>query len=536
MKFERLVLPFIALALFAGGLLGTTACVKKSSTLEYGLDVKETLRINLQVEPPTLDWNKSVDTTSSLIQFNIMESLVDYNLSDPELGTIPGLATEWKPSQGAKVWTFTLRKGVKWTDGVEFSAQHVIDGWERLLNPATASEYAYFLYDVKNARAYSQGKIKDFKEVGVRANDQGQLVVELEQPMGYFPLLLTHHSTFPIRKDIVEKFGDRWTDPANIVTLGPYKLKIWDHDKNIVLERNENYYGEKAKIKYILGYMINEFSTAINLAQAGKLDFQQELPAKELPLLRKLSMFHQQPSLATYYYGFNTRKPPFNNVKVRQAFAHAIDRKQVTDLLNAGHAPLSSWVPTGMFGYENEIGLKFDLEKAKKLLAEAGYKDLSKFPRVTLAFNTNENHQRIAENVQAQVKKNLGIQVEIANEEWKVYLSRLHNDTPSIYRMGWLADYPDPSTFMSLMTSFSDNNHTGWASKKYDDLVAAGGKSLVKEERRKLYAEAQKILTEEEVPVFPVYSSVRHVLVSERCKDFPFSSIERWIFKGVSFK
>jgi oligopeptide transport system substrate-binding protein len=530
MGIQRVFVAIAAIVLFS------TACVKKSTSLEYGLDVKETLRVNLQTEPPSLDWNKSVDTTSAMIQFNIMDSLIDYNLNDPELSLAPALATKWEASQGAKVWTFTLRKDVKWTDGVAFTGQHVIDGWERLLNPQTASEYAYFLYDVKNARAYSQGKIKDFKQVGVKVNDNGDLVVELEQPSGFFPMLLTHHSTMPIRKDIVEKFGDKWTDPANIVTLGPYKLKIWDHDKNIVLERNEGYYGEKAKIKYVLGYMINEFSTAINLFQGGKLDFQQELPAKELPILRKQPGFHQNPSLQTYYYGFNTKKPPFNNVKVRQAFVHAVDRKQITDLLNAGHAPLSSWVPVGMFGYEPEIGLKFDVEKAKQLLAEAGYKDMSNFPRVTLAFNTNENHQRIAENVQAQIKKNLGVQVEIANEEWKVYLSRLKTDTPNIYRMGWLGDYPDPATFMSLMTSFSENNHTGWTSKKYDDLVALAGRSLDKEERRKTYAQAQKLLTEEDAPVMPIYSGVRHALVSERCVNFPFSSIERWIFKGVSFK
>ena len=161
MGFTRSFLPLaISLTLF-------TACTKKSDTLEYGLDVKDTLRINLQTEPPSLDWSKSTDTTSAMIENNIMEGLVEYDLKDPDLGTIPALATEWKPSQNAKVWTFTLRKGVKWTDGVEFTGQHVIDGWERLLKPATASEYAYFLFDVKNARAYNGGKLKDFKQVGI---------------------------------------------------------------------------------------------------------------------------------------------------------------------------------------------------------------------------------------------------------------------------------------------------------------------------------------------------------------------------------
>jgi oligopeptide transport system substrate-binding protein len=510
-------------------------CTKKSG-LEYGLELKDTLRVNINSEPPSLDWSKSTDTTSSTVTNNLMDGLTEYNLSDPDLGVVGALATEWKPSENAKVWTFTLRKGVKWTDGVEFNGQQVIDGWERLLNPATASEYAYFLFDVKNGKAYNSGKIKDFKEVGVKLNDQGQLVVELEKPMGFFPMLLTHHSTYPIRKDVIEKHGDKWTEPGNIVTLGAYKLKIWDHDKNIVLERFDDYYGDKAKIKNVLLYMINEFSTAVNLFDAGKLDFQPELPAKELPILKTKPGFRKNTLLSSYYYGFNTRKPPFNNVKIRKAFVMAVDRKQITDLLAADHVPMSGWIPKGMFGYEEDAGLKFDPEQAKKLLEEAGFKDRAKFPRVNLAFNTNENHQRIAENVQAQIKKNLGIEIQLQNEEWKVYLNRLRTDVPSIYRLGWLADYPDPSTFMSLMTTDSEQNHTGWGNKKYDELVSEGGAELDKEKRRKIYSEAQKILTHDDVPVLPVYSSARQVLVSDRVQNFPLNSIERYLYKGVSFK
>lgn len=528
---NRLVLTLASVALLA------SACTKKNSgSLEYGLDVKDTLRINLEQEPPSLDWSKSTDTVSSMIENNIMEGLVDYNLKDPELNVVPALATAWKSSADAKIWTFTLRKGVKWSDGIEFSGQQVIDGWERVLNPATASEYGYFLFAVKNARAYNGGKLKDFKQVGVRLNDAGELVVELEQPMSYFPLLLTHHSTYPLRKDVVDKHGDKWTDPGKIVTLGAYKLKVWEHDKAIVLERFDDYYGEKAKIKNVLGYMINEYSTAMNLSDAGKLDFQPSLPFKELPLLRSKPGFRQVSSLAMYYYGLNTRKPPFNDPKVRKAFGHAVDRKQITDLLAAGHAPLTGWVPSGMFGYENERGLKYDPALAAKLLDEAGFKDRAKFPRITLAFNTNENHQRIAENVQAQFKKNLGIEIQLSNEEWKVYLKRLKSDTPSIYRMGWLADYPDPSTFVDLMTSFSENNHTGWGNKHYDESVKNGAMFLDKEKRRLAYSEAQKILTEDDVPVLPIYSAVRHIILSERVDNFPVTPLERWVFKGVTFK
>ncbi len=514
----------------------STGCTKKEGKADYGLPLSETLRINILQEPPSLDWSKSVDTTSSLIENNIMEGLVEYDLNDPELSLVPALATAWKPNSTASIWNITLRKGVKWTDGVDFTAQHVIDGWERLLNPATASQYAYFLFGVKNAQKYNEGKITDFSQVGIRADADGNLVVELEKPKGYFPYLLAHHATFPIRKDVVEKHKDRWTDPENIVTLGAYRLKIWDHDKAIVLERNEGYYGEKAKTKYVLAYMINEMSTAINLFDSGKLDFQSSLPSRELRQLRSRKEYREAGTLGIYYYGFNTRTPPFNDVRVRRAFAHAIDRKQITDMLAGGQIPLSGWVPVGMFGYEADRGLKFDPELANKLLEEAGFKDRSKFPKIKLGFNTNEDHQRVAENVQAQIRKNLGLDIELANEEWKVYLASLKSNPPSIYRLGWLADYPDPDNFMNLMSSASENNHTGWSSKTYDSYVDKAVSMTNKEERRKTYSEAQKFLTEMEVPAVPIYSMVSQILVSPRVEGLKENPLTRYIFKGVSLK
>ena len=532
MKFlmNRMALLFLATSFLS------VACTKNSGRLEYGLDVKETLRINVDQEPPSLDWHKSSDTTSSTITVNTMEGLTKYDLKDPNLNLIPGLATEWTSSKNATVWTLTPRKGVKWTDGVEFTAQQVLDGWERLLNPKTASTYSYFLFNVKNAKEYNEGKITDFSQVGVKINQAGQIVVELKSPMSYFPYLLTHHSTYPIRKDVVEKGGDKWTEPENIVTLGPYKLIRWDHDKALVLERNEGYYGEKAKTKNVIAYFINEYSTALNLFNGGKLDFQHNLPTKELAQLKNDPGYNSIGILQTYYYGLNIKKKPFDNLKVRKAFAHAIDRKQVTDLLAAGMIPLSGWIPSGMSYYEPNIGLNLDVELANKLLDEAGFKDRSQFPKITIGFNTNENHQRIAENIQSQLKKNLGIDVQLANEEWKVYLDRLKTDAPSVFRMGWLADYPDPDNFMSLMTSYSDNNHTGWKNTAYDKLVEEGAATVDPAKRKAIYAKAQKILVEEDVPVIPLYTAVAQFLISSRVKNFPKTALDLIELKGVSIE
>lgn len=510
------------------------ACTKKS--VEYGLDVKDTIRINAQVEPPTMDWTKMHDTSSHMISENLMEGLTGIDYSNPELPAIPKLATEWK-TKDAKTWTFTLRKGVKWSDGVDFTAQQVVDGFERLLNAKTASPYSYLLFPIKNGEAYFKGQVKDFSQVGVKINAQGQIVVELNHPLSYFPYIVGQQATYPIRKDIIAKYGDdTWADAGKMATLGPYKLKIWAHDKNMVLERYDSYYGEKAKTKNIFVYMINDYSTAVNLYRAGKLDFQEQLPPNEARSLKGDPGLIHKATLGLYYYGFNVTKPPFNNVKVRQAFAYAIDRKQITDLLASGQTPLKSLVPPGMFGYEPNVGIDFDPAKARRLLDEAGYKDRTLFPRVTISFNTDETHQRIAEDVQGQLKKNLGIQVELGNEEWKVYLNHLVTGAPQIFRLGWIADYPDPDTFLSIFLSNSENNHSQWTNKAYDNLIHQGAMELNKEKRREIYLKAQKILCEEDVPVFPIYVQTYNSLVSPRLKNFPNNPLERFDLKGTSIQ
>lgn len=538
-RFSR-CLATVAAALTA---LSFTACTKHGKDVEIELaggeklklSIAETLRVNLQTEPPTLDWSKSSDTTSSSVIDNIMDGLVEYDLNDKELGLKPALALKWEPSEQAKKWKFTLRGDVVWNDGKPFEASHVVDGWKRLLQKETASPYAYYLFAIKNAKAFNEGKVP-WEQVGVKATTATELNVELEKPMGYFPSLLTHASTFPIRLDAVQKGGDRWTEPKNIITLGAYNLKGWQHDKMIVLERNEKYYGEKALTKYVAGYMIIEQATAINLFDSGKLDVVTNLPSVELKKLRTRKEFNQQGLLTLYYYGINNKKPPMDNVKVRKAIAMAIDRQEIVQLLGGGQMPLSSWVPPGMFGYEPSIGMTFNVEKAKALLKEAGYSDVSKFPKMELKFNTNEDHQRIAENVQAQLKRNLGINVELKNEEWKVYLNTLTTDPPHLYRFGWLADYPDPDNFLSIVTGYSDNNHLNWKNPKFDALIEKGSSLTDKEERRKVYAEAQRILLEEDCAAIPLYSQVVHTLVSPRVHNYPFNAMEIKAFRGVQIK
>lgn len=542
---QSLISSLLKLAVSAIFLIAGAACTSRSGGIEVktadGRELKiaksELLRINITSEPPTLDWNKATDTTSSHVIDNLMEGLVQYDLADKELSLIPALATEWSSSEKARVWTFKLRKDVKWTDGVSFQAQQVVDGWQRLLAKETASEYAYFLFAVKNAKAFNEGKAT-WEQVGVKIDADGNLRVELEKPMGYFPNLLTHTSTFPIRKDLIQKFGDnKWTEAGNLVSLGPYKLVLWQHDKEILLEANETYYGGVPPTKYVHAQMIVEQATAINLFDAGKLDAVDGIPSTELKTQRARKQYRSIGVLQLYYYGMNVKKTPTDNVHVRRALAHAIDRQKLVRLLDGGEIPMTGWVPSGMFGYFSDVGLQFDLEKAKAELAKAGYGEGGKpLPKIELHFNTNENHQRIAEAVQAQLKEHLGISVELKNEEWKSYLAKVKTDPPSLFRFGWLADYPDPDNFMNLMTSYSENNRTRWSDPRYDKLIEQAAGETDREKRREIYRQANQIMLTEGVPVIPILTGVAHLLVSDRVEGFPVNAMRKFQYKAVRVK
>ena len=507
-------------ALAFGALVFAIGCTKKSK-VDYNLDISETLRWHVATEPPSLDYIVATDTTSARVTDALMVGLISYGFKSDEVVNEPALAVSWEGSKDMKTWTFTLRQGVKWTDGVEFTAQHVLDGWERLLNSKTGAEYANFLFNVKNAKNYFDGKVKDFGKVGVKIIDGNKIEVKLETPQSYFPSLLAHHSTFPVRKDIIAKHGDKWTEPNNFVGLVPYKLKIWDHDKAIVLERHDGYYGEPAKIKYILGRIVQEQSTALNMFKKGEVDALDEVPSVEIEKIKTMPEYYRVPILAVYYYGLNVTKPPLDNKKVRQALNYAVDRAEVNKVLGGEKIPANNVLPPGLTGHDSKIGLQFDPAKANKFLDEAGYKDRSKFPRLHLGFNTNENHQRIAENVQAQLKRNLGIEMEISNEEWKTYLKSLQAGAYQMYRLGWVADFPDPDTFINLFITNGGNNHTKWSNKRYDALIAKGVREADREKRKQIYLEAQKILNEDEVPLIPISYYRDQYLVNKRVKNYP---------------
>jgi oligopeptide transport system substrate-binding protein len=502
---------------------GLTACPSDPSS-------PNTFRLALSNEPPTLDWSLATDSVSITVIENLMDGLTRF---DDELRPVPAIAESWDVSEDGRRYLFHLRRDVTWTDGRPVTAAEFEYAWKRLLDPQTASEYAYFLYPVVNAKAYNTGGVKDPNLVGVRALSPTRLEVRLERPLVYFPSLTTFMVTFPQRRDLIERFGSHWTDPQHLVTNGPFRLTDWRHEYRLTLEANARYYGGRPNLDRVLMYVVNERTTALTLYQTGDLDLVQ-LPPEAIPTFEGTAEHARKPILRGYYVGFSVNKAPFTDPRIRRAFALALDREEFPKILRGGERAARSWVPPGMFGYEPSVGLPFDPDRARRLLTEAGYPGGQGLPPLTYVYNTGPVNTLIAENLQAQWKRNLNVSVALDNAEWKVYLKRLQHDPPALFRLGWGADYPDPDNFMALFTAGSGNNHSGWANPHYDALVAEAAAEPDPQKRLALYRETQRILTEEDVPIVPLFSDVQNVLIKPWVNGLALNAMEVLSLQNVT--
>ena len=516
--------PF-SLALVAMlGVLG--ACTKKA-----GVDAT-TIRMRLPTDPPSLDWTLATDNVSKEVLQNIQDGLIEH---DVDMKVRPSLAASWTISPDGKTYTFKLRKGVKWTDGQELVAQHFVDSWERLLAPATASEYSYFLFDVVNAEGYQKGEIKDFGQVGIKATDAETLVVTLKVPAAYWIHIPGFWVTYPIRKDVIAQHGDKWTQPANMQTLGAYRLKAWEHDSKLVLEKNPTYFEAEAIAgapQNVEFRVVKEESTAVTLFEGGQLDIVRDLPPSQVPTLANMPEFISTPYLRSYYVGFHVKNGQVADRRVREALALAIDRNEVAKVLPKMVTPESSWVPPGMIAYNSERGIKHDPVKAKAI-----WDSIAKKPAtIDYWFDTRERNKLVAENLQNQWKRTLGVDVKIQNQEWKVYLKFLEKSPPAVFRMGWGADYPDPDNFLNLFPCQSGNNHTGFCNATYDGLLKTASGSQNEAERIKAYDQAQKILLEDEIAIVPLFVEANLHLVARRVEGFRPNNMGDFYFRNLRLK
>lgn len=490
-------------------------------------------RVNLGTEPPSLDWSLATDHVSFNVIANLMVGLTEF---DKNLKPAPVVASSVEFLDGGRKIVFRLRGDVEWTDGKKVRAQDFEYSWKRLLNPKTASPYAYILFDIVNAQEFNEGKITDPSRVGVRAEDERTLVVTLRHPASYFLAITTFEVTYPQRQDIIERFGNRWTEPEHIVTNGPFRLAAWKHESEIELRANANFFRGKPAIERVTMYMVNEKTTALAMYEQGNLDFMDEshsIPTLDKPRVAKMPGYKVVPQLRGEYYGFAVDRKPFDNVKLRKAFSLAIDREVFPKILLGGHTPATSWIPPGMLAHNPAIGLKFNPDEARRMLSEAGYPDGKGLPPIVLGYNTLDDHKLVAEAIQGMWQRYLNVVVRLENQEWKVYLKRLQTDPFPVHRAGWGADYPDPDNFMKLFTSNSGNNHGRWKNARYDQWLEQAAQELDPAKRTRLYDEAQKMLTETDAAIAPLFWRSEATVLSPKFTGLEYNSMARMDLRHV---
>ena len=467
---------------------------------------EQTLTINIASEPPSIDPNIATDTTSALVINNIFEGLVRMQ---PDGSVTPGVAEKWEVSPDGLTYTFTLRGTDKWSNGDVVTSQDFKNSWTRILDPKTAGEYAYELFYIKGATEFNEGK-GTADALGIDATDPKVLKVTLTTKVPWFVPLMAHQAYFPIPKKAVDQFADKWTDPANIITNGAYKLASWNHSADLTLQKNPDWRdASKVTLNTIKMVMITEATTGVAAFENGEIDVQEDLPAADIDRLKALPEYKVFPMLGTYYLGFNIKNPALEKVEVRKALALAIDRQGLIDnILKQGQKPATGFAPEGLPGFQtfhkDVWPATADVEGAKKLLAAAGYPGGAGLPEITIFYNTSESHKAIMEAIQEQWKA-IGVKSVLKNMEWKQYMAFLPKDpSVQVFRMGWIADYNDAENFYGLLTTESGNNYTRWGNATYDSSLKASLDATSDADRYATYGQLEDILATD-VPVAPVY-------------------------------
>ncbi len=459
-------------------------------------------------EPESIDPAVVTDQVGMRISEALFEGLCRWN----EAGKAqPGMAERWDVSGDRKRYTFHLRSGITWSNGEPVTAQDFVQSWRRVLDPVFGADYASQLFVIRGAKAFNDGKTKDFNEVGAKALSPQTLEVELENPTPYFIDLCAFVTFSPVHLPTVTQHGTSWIKPANLVGNGPYLLEDWRLDDKLVLRKNPKYWDAANVMMETIDVLpISEPNTAINYFLTGQADLIMDkgmVPTSLTEKLKKEPYFHTGPFLGSYFTRFNVQREPFTDPRVRLAFSLAIDRRRITEkITQLGEVNAWSLTPPGTGqGYEPPAGPTFDVKKARELLTEAGFPNGKGFPRVEYLYFPKLIERNIAVELQAMWQENLGVTVDLVKQEWKIYLASMKERKYSLCRSSWVGDYNDPSTFLEMFLSGSGNNRTGWANANYDQLLAAAAAEPDVAKRNTLFQQAERLLVTDEAVILPIY-------------------------------
>ncbi|QED47234.1 peptide ABC transporter substrate-binding protein [Cytobacillus dafuensis] len=506
-------------------------------------DVPQELRVNINTEPPSLHPGLAKDSTSGTVLRQTFEGLTRIEADGKPH---EAAAEKIEVSDDQTVYTFTLRDA-QWSNGDPVTAKDFEYAWKWALDPNNQSEYAYQLYYIKGGQAANSGE-GSLDDVGIKVVDDKTLEVTLENPTPFFLELTAFYTYLPINSKIAEANKD-WANDAgeNYTSNGPFVMKEWSHSDKIVLEKNEKYWdADTVKLTSIEMVMINDPNTELSMLDNGELDWAGSptgtLPTDAMQALKDEGRLTTQSIAGIYNYKFNTTVEPFNNVNIRKAFAHAINRQEIIDNVAQGEQlPAMAIVPPSMFP-ESEKGYfpDNDVEKAKeylqKGLEEMGLKDVSELPPISLSYNTSEGHQKIAQAIQDMWKTNLGVEVTLENSEWAVFIDKMHSLDYQVGRMGWLGDFNDAINFLEMYRDADGgNNDTGWESKEFQDLLAKSATEGDPEARQQILKDAEKVLMDD-MPVMPIYFYTQNWVKVDNLKDVVVTGLGEVQYKWAHFE
>ena len=438
---------------------------------------------------------------------------------------------------GTVTYTFKIRSDAKWSDGQPVTANDFVYSWQRLANPLTAADYCYMIDMVQGYAAVNAGEA-DPTTLGVSAPDESTFVVNLTYDCPYFLEICAFPAAFPVRQDIIEAYGDTWTTDDNsshYISNGPWKLAEWVHDSYIKMVPNEYHYDAANLGPNSLTFQLMEDQNSMLAAyRSGDLQFIEDMPVDEIAGLLASGELNIVDYIGTYYVCYQTQAAPFDNALVRQAFTLAIDSKYIVEqVTQTGQVPATGFVPAGIYDADangddfrtvggdywdapvDDATYQANCEKARQLLAEAGYPNGEGFPTVTYLYNTSDAHKAVGEALQQMWQEELGVTVQLQNQEWNAFLETRKKGEYQIARNGWIADYNDPCSFLDMWYTGGGNNDAQYSNPEYDAMIDAAKATSDPAERMSYFHKAEDIIIGQDWALGPIYFYTQKYMMAD---------------------
>jgi oligopeptide transport system substrate-binding protein len=479
-----------------------------------------TLIVGNGAEPADLDPQVVTIYTDQNILLALFEGLtaIDEATSQP----VPAQAASWDSSADGLTWTFHLRPGLRWSNGDPLTADDFVQSWRRMLAPAFASEYAYLLYPIRNAKALNEGRVKDPAALGIGAPDPLTVRIELEHPTPYLPTLVGLPPWYPVNTRVLARFGalasrgTDWTRPGNLVGNGPFVLTEWVPNARVVVEKNPAYWdAPEVSLRRVVFLPVEDPDTEEKDFRAGQMHITYSLPVSKVAAYRRDAPgeLRIDPFMQTFFIRFNVTRPPFGDARVRRALSLAIDRDKIAHrVLLDGHPAAHSFVPPDCGGYTSRTRVDLDVREARRLLAEAGHPMGAGIRTFELAQRDDGVEPQVTQAIQAMWAEDLGIHVTLATLEQKTLIENTQTLGYDAAVTSWAADFLDPSTYLNLFTTNGGNNWTGWGDPAYDRLIGQADATADPGARLEVFQRAESLLLESG-PVAPLYYGTQTFLI-----------------------